>query len=84
MPVYLLGGMIFLISVLFLGDAYDRYMFHFLPFLLLFVVRGAASWTRRGWAYSLVALALIASFTVLAKADNIDQNNARWTAAQWL
>jgi hypothetical protein len=84
MPLYLLGGMIFLVSVLFLGDSYDRYVFHFLPFLLLFLVRGSASWTRRGWTYSLVALALIASFTVLAKADNIDQNNARWTAANWL
>jgi len=81
---YLLGAGIFVASLAFPGDLFDRYILGFLPFVILFVVRGAAGWGRRAWAYSGGALALLALFTVLAKADQIDHDNARWAAGRWM
>jgi hypothetical protein len=81
---YLLGAMTFVVSAALLGDVYDRYMFHFLPFVILYVVSGSVRWSRAAWAYSLAALMLIASFSLLAKADHIDHAAARWQAAQWV
>jgi hypothetical protein len=84
MALYLLGGMIFAISMTFQGDMYDRYVVQFLPFVLLFVARGASGWGRWAWTYSVVALAVVASFTVVAKMDHMDHARARWEAGQWL
>lgn len=81
---YLLGLVTFLTSVALLGQIYDRYLVIFLPFLILFVVRGSARWGKGAWAYSVAALAVITSFALLAKADQIEQDNTRWQAAQWL
>jgi hypothetical protein len=81
---YLLGLLIFGISLGLTGDLFDRYTLAFLPFVILFVVRGAAEWGRWAWGYSVVALVLLAGFTLLAKADQVDHDNARWQAAQWL
>jgi hypothetical protein len=55
----------------------------FLPFVLIFVVRGSGQWGRLAWTYSIAALMILASFTLLAKADQVDHDNARWQAAQW-
>jgi hypothetical protein len=82
--LYLLGAAIFFVSVAFLGDVFDRYVLTVLPFALLFVVRGSAGWGRISWAYSVVMLLAIATFTVLLKADNIDHDNARWQAGKWM
>jgi hypothetical protein len=82
--LYFLGAGIFLISMAVLGDLFDRYIFTVLPFIILFVVRGCARWGRLAWTYSLVALALITTFTLLAKADNIDHDNVRWQAGYWM
>jgi hypothetical protein len=67
-----------------LGDSYDRYLLGYLPFLLLFVVSASGRWKCTAWAYSLTALVLIAGFTLLAKSDHIDHNDARWDAGKWL
>ncbi len=82
--LYLLGMLIWGISIGLLGDLFDRYILAFLPFLIVFVIRGAAAWGRAAWAYSLAALALVALFTVLAEADYLDHNNTRWAAAAWV
>ncbi|HUS14083.1 MAG TPA: glycosyltransferase family 39 protein, partial [Chloroflexia bacterium] len=66
------------------GDLFDRYVIAYLPFLILFVVWGAASWGRRGWAYSLAALLLLGTFSVAAKADQMEHNRTRWAAAAWM
>jgi hypothetical protein len=84
MALYLLGAMTFVISMAFQGDMYDRYMVQFLPFLLLFVVRGSSGWGRWAWIYSVAALVLVASFTVVAKADNMEHDRVRWEAGYWL
>jgi hypothetical protein len=81
---YALGAIIFVVSLAFPGDLYDRYTVGWVPFVLLFIVRGVAGWDRRAWAYSLAALALVASFTVLAKADHMEHARVRLEAAQWL
>ncbi|MDQ6642895.1 MAG: hypothetical protein M3Y76_00405, partial [Chloroflexota bacterium] len=81
---YLLGFIIFVVSLAFLGDLYDRYALGFLPFLLVFVVRGTASWGRLAWRCALLGLSIIAVTSLLLKADQIDHDNARWQAAQWL
>jgi hypothetical protein len=83
-PIYGLGAVIFIASMGVLGDTYDRYVLGFFPFMILFLVLRSSSWTRPAWVYSLVALALIASFTLLAKSDHIDHESARWEAGQWL
>ncbi len=82
--LYLLGAGIFVVSVALLGAIFDRYALAVLPFVVLFVVRGSSSWGRAAWAYSLITLAILATFTMLAKADNIDHDNARWQAGQWM
>jgi hypothetical protein len=84
MAVYMLGAFIFVISMTFQGDMYDRYLVQFLPFLLLFVVRGSSSWGRWAWGYSVAALVVVSSFTVVAKMDHMDHARARWEAGQWL
>jgi 4-amino-4-deoxy-L-arabinose transferase-like glycosyltransferase len=81
---YLLGAMIFVVSLAFPGDMFDRYILGFLPFLILFLVRGCAQWGRLGWGYSIAALLIIASFTILAKADHMDQMRTRWEAGLWM
>jgi hypothetical protein len=82
--LYLLGALIWGVSLAFLGDLFDRYILAFLPFVILFVVRGARAWDRRAWATSLVALALVASFSLPAQADYLDHNSTRWQAAAWV
>jgi hypothetical protein len=82
--LYLLCAGIFIISVALLGDLFDRYVITVLPFFILFLVRGSARWGRIAWTYSLVTLTLIATFTIIAKADNIDHDNARWQAGYWM
>ena len=82
--VYALGAAVFVVSLAFPGDLFDRYTLAFVPFLLLFLMRGAAGWGRGAWGYSLLALALLATFSLLAKADHMDQNNARWAAGRWM
>lgn len=82
--VYLVGLAIGGVSLAFLAELYDRYLVGFLPFVILFVVRGAAHWSRRAWSYALVALFLVATSGVLLQADAVDHDNARWQAATWL
>jgi hypothetical protein len=82
--LYLLGAASFFVSVALLGDTFDRYILTFLPFVVLFVVRGSAAWGRLAWIYSLAALLLISTFTLLLKADSIEHDNARWQAGMWM
>jgi 4-amino-4-deoxy-L-arabinose transferase-like glycosyltransferase len=82
--LYLLGAGIFVVSVALLGAVFDRYVLVVLPFVLLFLIRGSGSWGRAAWTYSIVMLAIITTSTLLAKADNIDHDNARWQAGQWM
>jgi 4-amino-4-deoxy-L-arabinose transferase-like glycosyltransferase len=82
--LYLLGVMVFAVSLAFAGDIFDRYILGFLPFLVLFVVRGSFNWGRRAWIYSVATLAVLATFTLLAKADQIEHDNVRWQAGQWM
>jgi 4-amino-4-deoxy-L-arabinose transferase-like glycosyltransferase len=82
--VYLTGLATFGVTLALGGDFYDRYLLGFVAFVILFVVRGAAGWSRRAWAYTLVVFALWAGFSVLLRADSIDHDNARWQAALWL
>ena len=82
--IYLLGALIFVASVAFPGDLYDRYALGFLPFLILFVARNSNNWSRPGWMYSVAALALMAAFTLLAKADQMEHMTVRWEAARWM
>src|SRR5205823_5569400 len=81
--VYGIGALTFAVSLAFPGDLFDRYILAFIPFLILFVVRGAAGWGRIAWAYSLSALAVLAVWAILLKADQIDHDNARWQAGSW-
>ncbi|HUS14401.1 MAG TPA: glycosyltransferase family 39 protein [Chloroflexia bacterium] len=81
--VYLAGLAVFVVSMAAAGEYYDRYLLGFLPFLLLFAVRGAATWGRWAWRYSIVACILWAGVSVLLKADAIDHDNARWQAGNW-
>ena len=76
--------MIFLISLAFPGDMFDRYVLGFLPFLIMFVVRGSTQWGKLAWGYSIIALLVISIFTVLAKADHMDQIRTRWAAGLWM
>jgi hypothetical protein len=82
--VYMLGALLFVVSLAFLGDLFDRYVLSFVPFVILFVVAGAARWSRPARGYALVALLLLATFSVLAKADHVDHANARWQAGRWM
>lgn len=82
--LYFLGAAIFTISTAFLGDAFDRYMFAVFPFVIVYIMRGSANWGRIAWTYSIVALGVLATFSLLAKADNVDHDNARWQAGYWL
>jgi 4-amino-4-deoxy-L-arabinose transferase-like glycosyltransferase len=81
---YLLGALTFVISMAFPGALFDRYILAFIPFLILFLVRGSATWGRLAWTYSIAALAVLVTFTLLAQADFVDHNNARWRAAGWM
>jgi hypothetical protein len=81
---YLVGALIFVVSLAFLGDLFDRYVLGFTPFVMVYVLRGAAAWGRVAWSYSAAAFLVLLSFTLLAKADFIDHNAARWEAARWL
>jgi hypothetical protein len=82
--VYLAGLAIFVVSMAALSDFYDRYVLGFLPFIILFVVRGAAGWGRTAWRVSAAGAVVWALFSVLAQADAVDHDNARWQAAEWL
>jgi hypothetical protein len=82
--LWLVAAGIFVVSLAFPGDLYDRYLLPLVPFVLLFLLRDSAQWGRPAWGYSLVALALLATFTLVAKADFIDHNRARWEAGEWL
>jgi hypothetical protein len=82
--LYLLGLLIFGASVAFAGQFFDRYALAFLPFVILFVIRGAREWGDLAWAYSLAALLVLAVFTGLLKTDQIAHAAARWEVAQWV
>ena len=82
--LYGLGFAIFLVSIAYPNEYFDRYLLGFLPFLLLFVIRGSKEWGKVAWAYSIAALVALASFSLLLKADHISHANARWQAAEWL
>jgi len=82
--VYLFGALMFVVSLAFPGDLFDRYTLGFVPFFILFVVRGSSEWGRRAWIYSLAALAIVGVFSVLANADYMDHNSTRWRAAHWM
>ncbi len=84
LPLYLLGIMIFVISMAFPADLFDRYILGFLPFVIIFMVRGSMQWGRAAWTYSIAALVLISLFATLAKADQINHDNARWQAGRWM
>ncbi len=81
---YLVGISTVVVSLAFPASLFDRYVLAFLPFVILFVVRGSPNWGRVAWTYSIVTFVLIAAFTLLAKADAVEHDNARWQAAQWL
>jgi hypothetical protein len=81
---YGVGTVVFVVSLAFTGDLYDRYILPFLPFFILFVARGASSWGRLAWAYSIAGLALLGTFTLMAKADHMEHNSVRWEAAAWV
>src|SRR5207244_3592624 len=76
--VYLLGFTTFVVSMAFPGDLFDRYVFAFLPFVILFAVRGSGEWRTPGWALSAAALVLVGAFSLIAQADNMDHASARW------
>jgi len=84
LALYLVGILIFAVSLGFLALPFDRYTLAFLPFVILFMVRGTSEWGRLAWGYSIAALALVAGFSLLAKADFVDHDNARWEAGKWL
>lgn len=81
---YGLGALIFVASLAFPGDLYDRYILAFLPFAILAVVQRAGRRGRRAWAGVGAGLVVFALVTVLLKADAIDHDNARWQAGQWM
>ncbi|HKP53413.1 MAG TPA: glycosyltransferase family 39 protein [Chloroflexia bacterium] len=81
---YMVGAAVFIASIAFAADVFDRYIIGFLPFVILFVVRGAANWKRVAWAYSIATLIAIMVFSFMLNADSIDHDNARWKAGNWL
>jgi hypothetical protein len=82
--LYMVGGITFVVSLAFLSSFYDRYALGFLPFVILFMVRGSATWGRIAWGYSIAALVLLAAFSLALQADAVDHDNARWEAGNWL
>jgi hypothetical protein len=82
--LYLLGLLLFVVPLLFAGQFTDRMVLLFLPFVILFVVRGAREWGDLAWIYSVGALLVLAVFSGLLKTDQIAHANARWEAAQWV
>ncbi|MGI8589272.1 MAG: glycosyltransferase family 39 protein [Chloroflexia bacterium] len=82
--VYLVGLAVFVASLALPGDFFDRYLLGFVPFVILFVVRGAAGWSRWAWRYTVAALTIWALGVILLQGDFIDHDNARWQAGQWL
>jgi hypothetical protein len=82
--VYAVGLAIFVISIAYPNEYFDRYLLGFTPFVILFVIRGVREWGRVAWGYSVVTLGLLAIFSLLLKADMISHANARWQAAEWL
>jgi hypothetical protein len=84
LAVYGLGALIFVVSLAFPGDLFDRYILGFLPFAILAVVQGAGGWGRRAWIGVGTGVAVLALMTILLKADQIDHDNARWEAGDWM
>jgi hypothetical protein len=82
--LYLLGLLLFIATVAFAGQFADRLALAFLPFVILFVVRGAREWGDLGWIYAVGALLVLAVFTGLLKTDQIAHANTRWEVAQWV
>ncbi len=82
--LYILGFLLFGSAVAFAGQFSDRLLLTFLPFVILFVVRGAREWGDLGWVYSLAALLVLTVFSGLLKTDQIAHDNARWEAAAWV
>lgn len=81
---YLTGAAVFIGTVAFTADIFDRYVVGFIPFVILFVVRGALGWKRLAWVYSIAAFLALSTFSFLLQADFVDHNNARWEAGYWL
>ena len=82
--VYLAGFGIFGASLALPADFFDRYVLGFLPFAILFVMRGARGWGRWAWRYSVAAAVVWGLGAVLLQADYLDHDTARWQAADWL
>jgi 4-amino-4-deoxy-L-arabinose transferase-like glycosyltransferase len=80
---YLVGAGIFIVSLGLLAELYDRYSLGFLPFVILFLVRSSSGWGRLARVYAVAAFIVVATFTLVAKVDFIDHNNARWQAGAW-
>jgi 4-amino-4-deoxy-L-arabinose transferase-like glycosyltransferase len=81
---YGVGLATFIISVVFTGGFFDRYLLGFLPFVLMFLIRGTPAWGKLAWGYSLLAVGALACFSLLLKADMVSHDAARWQAAAWL
>lgn len=81
---YFVGAIMAFVSIAFPGDPFPRYALGYTPFVILFMVRGAKQWGRVAWGYSIVALALLAAFSVLARADYADHMKVRYYAAMWM
>jgi 4-amino-4-deoxy-L-arabinose transferase-like glycosyltransferase len=82
--LYIVAFGIFVASLALTGDIFDRYLLPIVPIVLLFLLRDSGAWGRVAWGYSLAALVLLTGFTLLAKADFIEHNRARWEAGEWL
>ncbi len=81
---YGLGLLIYGTVTALTGDVFARYLLGFLPFVILFVVRGAARWSRPAWGYSIATTVVLAAFALAAKADQMDHQNVRWAAGLWM
>lgn len=81
---YIAGAGVFVATAAFVGDVFDRYMVGFLPFVILFVVRGSANWKRPAWTYSIATAAVVLVFSYMLQADFVDHDNARYAAGRWL
>jgi hypothetical protein len=84
MGFYLVGLLVFGVTVALSGTFFDRYLLPVLPFLLLAAVRGSRSWGKLAWGFSVAALVTIFTFSALLKLDAMDHTTARFQAGKWL
>lgn len=81
---YVTGLAIAIASIAFPGDTYPRYVLGYVPFAIIFVLRGAKEWGRLAWGYSIAALVVLATFSLLARADYAEHMRVRYDAALWM